>query len=138
MAVGLGLLLSGCAAISIPMGGLFGDDADDTTVTGSVKTPPALTPVPDMDWRAARGALSQAMSRTDAGASVMWDNPLTGARGSITPLSAAVASAAGKTCRTFLLSRVFGDNETWHQGEACLNGKHGWKVQAVRPLAVKT
>ncbi|BAS00372.1 RT0821/Lpp0805 family surface protein [Blastochloris viridis] len=140
LGVGLALLVSGCAAISIPMGGLFGDDSDDEIVTKSVKPLPVVpvATVPDADWRAAKAPFSLAMNRTDAGASVMWDNPATGAHGSITPLSKAAASDAGRTCRTFLLSRVEGDTESWHQGEACLAGKAGWKVQMVRPLAAKT
>jgi surface antigen len=146
LGVGAGLLLSGCAAISFSMGGVFGDDKSEETVTGSVKPQlvsaapptPTTTTVPEVDWRASKAAFSQAMNRTDAGASVMWDNPLTGAHGSITPLSKAGPTEHGRTCRAFLLSRVQGEDESWHQGEACLAGKVGWKVVAVRPLAAKT
>lgn len=127
------------------MGGMFGDDKDEEVVTSSITPQPvavaAVAPttiVPDVDWRASKGAFSQAMNRTDAGASVMWDNPATGARGSITPLSKTGPSEHGRTCRTFLLSRVQGGDESWHQGEACLAGKAGWKVVTVRPLAAKT
>jgi surface antigen len=145
LCLGAGLLLSGCAAISFSMGGLFGDDKSEETVTGSVAPQPVAaapvtptTTVPDVDWRASKAAFSQAMNRTDAGASVMWDNPVTGAHGSITPLSKAGPTEHGRTCRGFLLSRVQGEDESWHQGEACLAGKAGWKVVAVRPLAAKT
>jgi surface antigen len=146
LAMGMALFLSGCAAISIPMGGLFGDDKDEEVATGSIKPQPVAaaapvvptTTVPDVDWRASKSAFSQAMNRTDAGASVMWENPVTGAHGSITPLAKAGPSEHGRTCRTFLLSRVHGEDESWHQGEACLAGKAGWKVVVVRPLAAKT
>jgi surface antigen len=145
LGLGAAVLMTGCAAISIPMGGMFGDDREEEVVTSSVAPQPVAaapvaptTTVPEVDWRASKAAFSQAMNRTDAGASVMWDNPSTGARGSITPLSKAGPSEHGRTCRTFLLSRVQGGDESWHQGEACLAGKTGWKVVTVRPLAAKT
>ena len=46
-----------------------------------------------------------------------WENPRTGARGTITPLASAY-NQDGVTCRDFLASYVHGQTEAWLQGEA--------------------
>jgi surface antigen len=66
------------------------------------------------------------------GASGPWENPLTGARGTITPL-AAVYRDNGIECRDFLASYVRENGEAWMQGEACRNGFGRWEVRNFRP-----
>jgi surface antigen len=61
-----------------------------------------------------------------------WENPSTGARGTITPLAAA-ASQDGVTCRDFLASYVKNGAESWLQGEACRAGRGKWEVRTLRP-----
>ena len=60
-----------------------------------------------------------------------WENPKTGARGTITPLAAA-ATQAGVTCRDFLASYVRNGSESWLQGEAC-RARGKWEVRNLRP-----
>ena len=50
--------------------------------------------------------------------SAPWENPNTGARGTITPIASAYTQD-GLTCRDFLASYVSGTSQSWMQGEAC-------------------
>lgn len=129
----IGLALSGCASISLPMGSLFDSDKDEDVVTGSIVRPANAARLPETDWKVAQGALGSALVRSEAGASVPWSNPATGAHGTVTPLSASNGQP-GQTCRNFLLSHVQGGAETWHQGEACRQPKGVWEALSVRPL----
>src|SRR5216683_1935100 len=65
-------------------------------------------------------------------ASVPWENPHTGARGTITPLATAT-SQDGVTCRDFLASYVKNGSESWLHGEACRAGRGKWEVRNLRP-----
>jgi surface antigen len=66
------------------------------------------------------------------GASGPWENPLTGARGTVTPL-AAVYRDNGSECRDFLASYAREAAEAWMQGEACRNGFGRWEVRSFKP-----
>jgi surface antigen len=66
------------------------------------------------------------------GASGPWENPLTGARGTVTPLAAAYRDN-GSECRDFLASYVRETAEAWMQGEACRNGFGRWEVRSFKP-----
>ena len=66
------------------------------------------------------------------GASGPWENPLTGARGTVTPI-AAVYRDNGSECRDFLSSYVREKAEAWMEGEACRNGFGRWEVRSFRP-----
>jgi surface antigen len=61
-----------------------------------------------------------------------WENPRTGARGTITPI-AAVYRDNGVECRDFLVSYVHDRAEAWMQGEACRSGEGRWEVRTLRP-----
>jgi surface antigen len=60
-----------------------------------------------------------------------WENPQTGARGTITPIAAAYRDK-GVECREFLVSYVHDKAEAWMQGEACRTSGH-WEVRSLRP-----
>ena len=64
--------------------------------------------------------------------SAPWENPRTGARGTITPIAAAYAQD-GSSCREFLASYVVKDNEAWLQGEACRMHQGKWVVRSLKP-----
>jgi len=66
------------------------------------------------------------------GASGPWENPHTGARGTITPLATAYRDN-GIECRDFLASYVREKAEAWMQGEACRNGSGRWEVRTFKP-----
>ena len=122
-------------ACSYQLGSLMGDKADKTVdkaeVTGSVpaaKT--AAAPPNDNDLELARAAAAQALA-TD-GKSVPWENPRTGARGTITPIANAYTQD-GFVCRDFLASYVHDGAESWLQGEGCRVHHGKWEVRVLRP-----
>ena len=84
------------------------------------------------DMAAARAAVSEALGKTGRDGSVPWEDPVTGARGTVTPLSNAY-SQDGTTCRDFLASYVRNGAESWLQGEACRGGQGRWEVRHMRP-----
>ena len=61
-----------------------------------------------------------------------WENPETGARGSVTPLAQAYSSD-GRTCRDFLASYVNGRSESWLQGAACQSDHGRWEIHTLKP-----
>jgi surface antigen len=96
-------------------------------VTGGLK-PPA-----EGDLAFARAAASEVLTRGGKDASVPWENPDTGARGTITPLPQAYREEDGTTCRDFLASYVREGGESWLQGEACRAARGTWEVRNLRP-----
>ena len=61
----------------------------------------------ESDLAFARNAASDVLTKGDKDSSQPWENPETGARGSVTPLAQAYSSE-GRTCRDFLASYVNG------------------------------
>lgn len=110
-----------------------GDKAD---ITGSI-TPPAETKSthklpPDDDLAYAKAAVSRLLALGRKYASLPWENPATGARGTITPITSAY-SAGGQTCRDFLASYIKGASQAWLQGEACKHHTGPWRVRSMKP-----
>jgi len=114
-------------------------DAHAELTTGSISPRPQPLPAaqstaampPERDLAAARAAVSEAL--TGGGRhSVPWEDPRTGARGTVTPLSNAY-SQDGNTCRDFLASYVRNGAEAWLQGEACRGEQGRWEVRQMRP-----
>jgi surface antigen len=101
----------------------------DKDLTGSIAGGPAPT---DSDLAFARNAASDVLTKGDKDASQPWENPETGARGSVTPLAQAYSSE-GRTCRDFLASYVNGTNESWLQGAACQTGQGRWEIHTLKP-----
>jgi surface antigen len=101
--------------------------------TGSVR-PAATSPEPpaEADLAIARAAVGEVLTKGGKDASVPWENPHTGARGTITPLAAAYRDN-GVECRDFLASYVHERAEAWMQGEACRNRIGGWEVRNLKP-----
>jgi surface antigen len=105
---------------------------DDSEVTGSIASvsPPAPT---ESDLAFARNAASDVLTKGDKDSSQPWENPETGARGSVTPLAQSYASEDGRTCRDFLASYVNGRTESWLQGAACKASQGRWEIHTLRP-----
>jgi surface antigen len=61
-----------------------------------------------------------------------WENPQSGARGTITPI-AAVYRDNGVECRDFLVSYVHDNAQAWMRGEACRDGASRWDVRSLKP-----
>ena len=93
-------------------------------------TPPAPT---ESDLAFARTAASDVLTKGDKDSSQPWENPETGARGSVTPLSQAYSAEDGRTCRDFLASYVNGRAESWLQGAACKAGHGRWEIHTIKP-----
>ena len=125
----IGLSTSGC---SFSRGDGFGFlSKAERDVTGAIASP-ELQPT-DSDLAFARNAASDVLSRGDKDSSQPWENPDTGARGSVTPLTQAYATEDGRTCRDFLASYVNGKTESWLQGAACHSGSGRWVIHTLKP-----
>jgi surface antigen len=99
-------------------------------VTGSI----AVAQVPtESDLAFARNAVSDVLTKGDKDSSQPWENPETGARGSVTPLAQAYPADDGRTCRDFLASYVNGKTESWLQGAACQTGHGRWEIHTLKP-----
>ena len=105
---------------------------DDSEVTGSIAAPAAGPAPTESDLAFARNAASDVLTKGDKDSSQPWENPETGARGSVTPLAQAYTSD-GRTCRDFLASYVNGSNESWLQGAACQTGHGRWEIHTLKP-----
>ena len=132
--IAIGVSEGGC---SFRLGSIFGDKdkGDASDVTGSIGPVVRVsddTNLTDADMALARNAASDILSRGGKDASQPWENPETGARGSVTPLATTYASE-GRVCRDFLASYVRGTNEGWLQGEACQQGQGPWQIRQMKP-----
>jgi len=106
---------------------------DDNDMTGSIGWAQGVGPAPtETDLAFARNAASDVLTKGDKDSSQPWENPETGARGSVTPLAQAYSSD-GRTCRDFLASYVNGRSESWLQGAACHTGHGRWEIHTLKP-----
>jgi surface antigen len=106
---------------------------DDNDPTGSIVPPAAGGPAPtESDLAFARNAASDVLTKGTKDSSQPWENPETGARGSVTPLAHAY-QMDGRTCRDFLASYVNGRNESWLQGAACQTAGGRWEIHTLKP-----
>jgi surface antigen len=152
-----GFFASGCS-FSYQLGSLFGKDDETPRVTASASAT-AAAPVADADFDDTTGSISStpvagkaeakggfsdsdlaaasqaasavlASGRKDA--SAPWQNPKTGARGTVTPIASA-REQDGFTCHDFLASYVNDGREAWMQGEACRVHRGKWVVRSMKP-----
>jgi 17 kDa outer membrane surface antigen len=107
---------------------------EDHEFTGSIKPAPVSAPSAptESDLAFARNAASDVLTKGDKDSSQPWQNPETGARGSVTPLAQAYSSE-GRTCRDFLASYVNGTAENWLQGAACKSEQGRWEIHTLKP-----
>jgi hypothetical protein len=122
---------SGCSA-KLPA--MAGKDDDKPAQTGSILNPPSpegsgLPPASDLAY--AKVAAAEVVSLDSKDASLPWENPASGARGTVTPLTAAYR-VEGELCRDFLASYVSEGAESWFQGEACREAKGKWEVRRMK------
>jgi surface antigen len=136
--VALALAGGGCS-FSYKLDSVFSRGEDKPEVTGALSTraePVATAAVGaqpgDADLAFAKAAAAEALGRS-GDVSVPWENPGTGARGTVTPLASAYTQD-GFTCRDFLASYVRKDAESWLQGEGCRIHQGRWEVRHMKPL----
>jgi surface antigen len=122
------VLLAGACGMPAQFGFSSPDNRADS---GSIDLISALSTgaLTDGDLAVASAATSTLLDYRDGGP---WENPDTGARGTITPLAAAYRDN-GVECRDFLASYVHERAEAWMQGEACRNRIGGWEVRNLKP-----
>lgn len=111
-------------------------DDDDAIQTGSIKTVSTTVAIDGLpkgrDLILTHAAVRDALSRGGKDFSSPWENPQTGARGTVTPLKTAHVQN-GQTCQDFLASYVREGAESWMQGEACRADKGAWEVRTLTP-----
>lgn len=133
VAVSLALAAGGC---SYQLDSMMGASKDAGDITGSLRprtvAKPAAGLPPEGDLDIARAAVSELLSKGSKDTSVPWENPKTGARGTITPIASAY-SQDGLTCHDFLASYVRSGSESWMQGEACRLNQGKWEVRHLKP-----
>ena len=106
---------------------------DGSDETGSIGLAQSANEAPtEADMAFARNAASDVLTKGGKDLSQPWENPKTGARGSVTPI-AAVYTSEGRTCRDFLASYVNGRSESWLQGAACQSGQGQWEIHTLKP-----
>jgi surface antigen len=132
-ALALALAAGGCS-MSGQFDSVFGSEKSDQT--GTITPPPGAKQMselpPDADLVFTRAAVSEVLSRPSNDASVPWENPRSGARGTVTPIASAYTQD-GRTCRDFLASYVNGSAQAWLQGEACKQQRGVWEVRSLKP-----
>ena len=128
----LSLALAGC---SYQLDSLKSKSDAELEYTGSIRAPGpkvATTLPPEHDLAVARAAVSELLTKGGKDTSMPWENPYTGARGTITPIAQAY-NQDGLTCHDFLASYVRDGNEAWMQGEACRIPQGKWEVRTMKP-----
>ncbi len=98
-------------------------------ITGAFAADQEAAPT-NSDIAAAGGAASTLFEGNGA-ATESWENPLTGASGTVSPLAAAYRDG-GTICRDFLSSYIREGSNYWLQGETCLAGSGRWSVRSLR------
>ena len=135
MALILALAGGGCSISTSKFDALFGE-GDKSDVTGSIARPAsskeASELLPTGDLALVHAAASAVLSGGSKDASAPWENPSTGARGTVTPIASAYTQD-GQTCHDFLASYVNARSQAWMEGEACKQSKGNWEVRALKP-----
>jgi len=133
LALSFVLALGGCSYQLESMTGTAMNDGggDVTTTLWPSPTIKPITPA-EADLAIARATVNEALTKGGKDTSLPWENPKTGARGTITPVASA-HTADGVTCHNFLASYVRNGVEAWLQGEACRAGQGRWEVRHMTP-----
>ena len=137
LALTLGAATSGCS-LSYKLDSFWGKD-DKSDQTATLRPAPAPTPAliaatpSESDLAYAKAAAAVVLARPEKDASQFWENPGTGARGTVTPIADAYTQD-GFQCRDFLASYVRDGAESWLQGDACRIHEGRWTVRKLRPL----
>jgi surface antigen len=126
----IGVVTSGCS-LSRPDAAFARMDDREPTASIDAATPGGSTPT-ETDLAFARNAASDVLTKGSKDSSQPWENPETGARGSVTPLAQAYSSD-GRICRDFLASYVNGRSESWLQGAACQTEHGRWEIHTLKP-----
>ncbi len=131
----LALAGGGCSISTSQFDAVFGG-GDKSDITGSIAQPPAAKGASELppagDLAHMHAAASAVLSGGGKDASAPWENPSTGARGTVTPIASAYTQD-GQTCHDFLASYVNGSSQAWMQGEACKQNRAAGKCARSSP-----
>jgi hypothetical protein len=122
------LAVTGCS-VTTQLGSFLGKDKPDATATVSSARPLAAT-ADVTDLTVVQKAVGVMLSTGETAA--QWENPATGARGTITPIASNYAQGSTQ-CRDFLASYVREQSESWLEGAACRNQSGRWDVRSLSP-----
>jgi hypothetical protein len=115
LALSLAIALGGCS-FNYQLDRLFAKSTNEPDIIGSLRPRPTAKSLvespPEVDLAIARAAVSEVLSNSGKDTAVPWENPKTGAHGTITPIASAY-SQDGLTCRDFLASFVRNGSEAW-------------------------
>jgi hypothetical protein len=125
-------LATGGCSFSYQLDSLFAKKDEATVSLRPALAAVLAEPPAEGDLAIARAAASEVLASGGKDTSMPWENPQTGARGTVTPLASAY-SQDGITCRDFLASIVRDGSESWLQGEACRAARGQWVVRMLRP-----
>ncbi|MEI2735209.1 MAG: RT0821/Lpp0805 family surface protein [Rhodoblastus sp.] len=134
----LGLAGAGCS-LPLPMGAasLSGVDREPTgsiAKTAATAASPLSHNLDGEDWRRARAALATALDPQGNGATVAWDNPQSGRKGTFIPVAAPFPED-GQVCRAFIAKVDGGEIKEIVQGSACrVGGTDDWTVRDIKPF----
>jgi surface antigen len=130
-AIGFGLALAAC---SIDVDSVFSRPESEPTasIRKANEAMAAAQLPPEGDLALTRAAVNEVLGRGQRDASVPWENPTTGARGTVTAIASAY-TVENAECRDFLASYVHGEKQSWLRGEACRQGRGTWEVRALKP-----
>jgi len=140
LALTLGTATSGCS-LSYKLDSFMGK-GDKSEQSAALHSAPAAQPAQtsaatattnDSDLVYAKAAAVAVLGRSEKNASQPWQNPATGAHGTVTPTADAYTQD-GFLCRDFLASYVRDGSESWLQGDACRIHQGKWTVRKLRPL----
>jgi surface antigen len=135
LALALGAATSGCS-LSYKLDSFMGKDEkpEHTASIRPVSAPSAAGTMPvDTDLAYAKAAAAELLGRPEKNGSRVWENPGTGARGTVTATADAYTSD-GFQCRDFLASYIRDGAESWLRGDACRIHQGKWMVRTLRPL----
>ena len=123
--------MAGCS-LTVPMSGATTDDVPTGTIKRAADHSSPFSPQMDAeDWRRARSALDTALDPQGNGASVAWENPASGAKGSFVPLAQVYPKGDG-ICRPFAARVTLkGAGETVQHSSACRVNSGEWVVGRV-------
>jgi surface antigen len=139
LALTLSAATSGCS-LSYKLDSFMGKESEKPEQMAAAR-PVAVAPKPgssaaaaaETDLAYANAAAAQVLMRSEKDASQPWENPGTGARGTVTALADAYTQD-GFQCRDFLASYIREGAESWLQGDACRIHQGKWTVRTLRPL----
>ena len=132
---GLALPIGACST-TYQLGGLSSSAEPAPKYTGSTDSTADKKEAPILaggDLAAAKAVVARLFSFDRKDLALPWENPTTGARGTVTPLASAYTQD-GTTCHDFLASYIKDAAESWFQGGACRIDGGRWEVRHLKPL----